>query len=150
MFFPFLFFFSFLDIPALTVRLLTNRYITSYIRGSPTLTSSRHLSLCGHAPATPSTPTSGQPPLHVTARDLGSNDTNIANHLDWAQCVVVVCARNDPSSFKYAQMALELHKEKKLGSPIVLVANKADLPEEEKVQILFHPRVKPEGEGICR
>ena len=41
-------------------------------------------------------------------------------------------SRNDRASLEYAQSILERHRELGLKTPIVLVANKADLPEEDK------------------
>lgn len=123
------------------MRLLTNRFITTYIASSPTLTSGRRLKFpppaaTAAAPTTTSPPSSPSPPpplqppqqqLHLIVRDVSSDETTVESHLSWAQCLVVACARVDPESLRYAADALELRRVLRPDLPAVLVANKADL-----------------------
>ncbi len=136
---------TYVQFTALAVRLLTNRFITTYIASSPTLTSSRRLNLCpppgSTSSSTPATPTNSghvqqqqqqqqqkeQQQLHLTVRDVGANDENVESHLFWAQCIVVVFVRTDEDSFDRASELLERARMLRPNTPAVLVANKADL-----------------------
>ena len=122
---------------ALAVRLLTNRFITTYIASSPTLTSSRRLKFPSPSssppPPAPSASSSSsslgqqQQQLHLIVRDVSSGEKNLESHLSWAQCLVVACARSNPSSLDFAGAALERRAVFRPDMPAVLVANKADL-----------------------
>lgn len=107
---------------ALSVRLLTGRYIGSYSSASPTNTSSRDIKLSE----------SHSLQLFVREVSASASTSEVASHLEWCQCSVVLCSRSDPASLRYASWVLEEHSRSGQDSPVVLVANKADLTSEEK------------------
>ena len=102
------------------MRLLTGRFITTYAKSSPTLTSTVHLP---------------ESDLNLSVREVSPSDLEKpSSHLAWAGDFppVVVFARNDRESFLFALNILDKIKSRSSSSPALLVANKADLSKEER------------------
>lgn len=101
---------------ALTVRLLTNRFITTYEPNSPTMTSTKRQSVDAGASL-------GFQDLVLMVRDVSPLDQDLKSHLAWGKVHIVLCARNDARSLEYAKRVVDLHSKGSFG-PLILVANK--------------------------